>query len=337
MEDAVGVNMTKGLQVQQWSDSDARHLTFDNVILREVDNLALFYSRSPSDNLVRNSTFEAYGGTGSLPSSAGSLINTTLKKIGSDNDTMNGTSGKDLLFGGAGNDTIIGNGGNDIIWGGAGTDTLTGGAGSDRFLYNQVIEGGDVITDFTAGVGGDVLDLGVLLTRIGYEGSDPIRDGYVRLLQSGADTLLQVDSNGGANSFSTLATLKNVKASGLTPDNLDLTDVMPGKALIGGAGNDRLAGGSYDDYFKGGGGADTFVIAGSKTGHDMIMDFTPGVDRLEIGRNLGGNGLTTAAQVLSKAGHDVLGNVTLNLGNGNEVTLLGVTQGELTAQSIVMT
>src|SRR4030095_3339002 len=95
-------------------------------------------------------------------------------------------------------------------------------------------------------------------------------------------------------------------------------------------------GGKYGDYFKGSGGADTFVISGTVTGHDTIMDFKPGTDRLEIASNLGGNGYTTASQVLSHAQYDSVGNMTLNLGNGNEITLLGVHQGELAVQSIIM-
>jgi Ca2+-binding RTX toxin-like protein len=156
-------------------------------------------------------------------------------------------------------------------------------------------------------------------------------------LQARTDTLVQFDSNGGGNSYTTVATLTNVNAGGITADNLDLARVNPGQTLIGGSGSDRLVGGKYDDYFKGSGGADTFVIGGgSATGHDTVMDFTPGVDRLQIGRNIGGNGIDTVSEVLAHKQTDVFGNVTLNLGNGNEITLVGVTPAEITSQSIVM-
>ena len=58
--------------------------------------------------------------------------------------------------------------------------------------------------------------------------------------------------------------------------------------LVGGAGQDRIAGGTGDDELHGGvmgdrsgdGEADTFVI-NSGDGHDIILDFEVGIDRIE--------------------------------------------------------
>jgi len=79
------------------------------------------------------------------------------------NDVLNGGEGNDTLNGGIGNDILVGGNGDDILIGGAGNDTLTGGAGSDSFVWNHGETGKDIISDFTAGKGGDVLNLADLL------------------------------------------------------------------------------------------------------------------------------------------------------------------------------
>ena len=53
-----------------------------------------------------------------------------------------------LLNGGGGNDNIYGFSGNDTLIGGSGNDTLTGGTGSDKFVFGNLSEGIDRITDF---------------------------------------------------------------------------------------------------------------------------------------------------------------------------------------------
>jgi Ca2+-binding RTX toxin-like protein len=77
-------------------------------------------------------------------------------------DSITGSANADTLDGGAGNDSLVGGGGADVLIGGAGNDTLDGGAGSDRFVLAS--SGVDTIlsSGFTAGIGGDVLDLSAL-------------------------------------------------------------------------------------------------------------------------------------------------------------------------------
>lgn len=67
------------------------------------------------------------------------------------------------VYGSAHADTIIGGSGDDVIDGGAGTDTLTGGAGQDTFVFNGVTSAlnAKVITDFTGGTSGDILQFDV--------------------------------------------------------------------------------------------------------------------------------------------------------------------------------
>ena len=118
---------------------------------------------------------------------------------------LTGTPGHDLLRGGPGNDSLTGLNGND---------TLTGGLGSDSFVYQAIIDRGttgDVITDFTKGTGGDVIKLTELLTSIGApHNGTAFSAGWINFMASGPNTVIQVDSNGGANSYVTLATLNNV-------------------------------------------------------------------------------------------------------------------------------
>jgi len=134
------------------------------------------------------------------------------------NDNLNGGDDNDRLFGGSGNDLLVGGNGNDWIEGGRGADTLTGGAGNDRFVYDNINEGGDKITDFGKG---DVIDIGDLLQGCCvHGGQDAVNGGFVRFVQSGADTIVQVDQNGGGNSFQTLVVLQGVSAASLHPNDV---------------------------------------------------------------------------------------------------------------------
>ncbi|MFB2898704.1 DUF4347 domain-containing protein [Aerosakkonemataceae cyanobacterium BLCC-F50] len=113
------------------------------------------------------------------------------------------------------NNAIVGNSANNILTGGAGNDTLTGGEGSDRFVYNSFDNRTDIITDFS--ISQDILDLSTLFDSLDYAGSNPITDGFLRFIQSGANTLVQIDWDGtaGGAAFSTLVTLNNVIANNL--------------------------------------------------------------------------------------------------------------------------
>jgi Ca2+-binding RTX toxin-like protein len=66
------------------------------------------------------------------------------------NDKIYGRGGNDQLSGAAGADRIFGDAGNDVISGGAGRDTLTGGSGRDEFDFDERPSSAncDTITDF---------------------------------------------------------------------------------------------------------------------------------------------------------------------------------------------
>ncbi|MCB1433699.1 MAG: calcium-binding protein, partial [Alphaproteobacteria bacterium] len=60
--------------------------------------------------------------------------------------------------------------------------------------------------------------------------------------------------------------------------------------LFGNGGQDRLDGGSNIDRLTGGGAADTFVLTPDQADRDLIFDFQPGSDVLEINAaGFGGN------------------------------------------------
>lgn len=162
------------------------------------------------------------------------------------------------LYGGADDDTLVLDrlfGGDVLLNGGNGNDyisishsddslvTVLAGAGKDtvELLYGEAeisLGGGrdtliveftygirsSVVTDFETGRSGDLLKLDNYLRLVAnWDGeSDPFASGYFRLSQSGSDTLVQVDLNGGANSFFTLLTLEGIVASDVTTANLDL-------------------------------------------------------------------------------------------------------------------
>ncbi|MGH8333843.1 MAG: calcium-binding protein, partial [Pseudomonas sp.] len=177
-------------------------------------------------------------------------------------DLLIGGGGDDTLVGGSGNDTLSGEGGNDVLQGGEGNDnlydsdapgqaasnsidagagddtirvyqtnagsvtTVSGGNGRDTYLLQALGSTGQLIaSDFAVGANGDVLNINELLTSSsGYSGGNPFDPalGYLRLVQQGADTLLQWDQYGpvaGGSGWRSVITLQNTVAITLTVDN----------------------------------------------------------------------------------------------------------------------
>jgi serralysin len=166
-----------------------------------------------------------FGNAGDDTLNGGSVADTLIGGTGIDtingaggNDWIRGEDGNDILNGEAGRDRMFGEAGNDTLRGGDDLDTLTGGAGDDIFDYNALSEIGDTITDFETGANADSLDLIGILSAVGYSGSDALGDGRVRALQSGSDTLVQIDTTG-SNDYSTVATLQSINAVDITTDN----------------------------------------------------------------------------------------------------------------------
>lgn len=77
-----------------------------------------------------------------------------------DNDTLDGGAGRDVIHGGAGNDAIDGGAGDDTLYGDDGDDHIVGGGGKD-VIYGgagqDTIEGGPETVKMYGGEGNDVL------------------------------------------------------------------------------------------------------------------------------------------------------------------------------------
>ena len=54
--------------------------------------------------------------------------------------------------------------------------------------------------------------------------------------------------------------------------------------MIAGAGIDELQGGTGNDFLTGGGGSDLFTFLGPGQGTDLIFDFLPSTDRIQLSR-----------------------------------------------------
>ena len=121
--------------------------------------------------------------------------------------------------------TCAGGIGDDTLNGGGANDVLTGGTGRDVFLRaNEISQGVDTVTDFeVSATTGDFIDITDLLVAGGkdifFEGTSDLTD-FVHAVSDGkGNTLVQVDPNGGPDTFSTVFILQGVT---LTQDQLEL-------------------------------------------------------------------------------------------------------------------
>jgi Ca2+-binding RTX toxin-like protein len=307
------------------------------------------------------------GGSGddSLVVRAGSGANTLLGGDGNDSlsgagvNYMDGGAGADSLINlsAGGNNTLIGGDGNDTIQavggtadGGAGDDsfvvsarfdavgqvfTMTGGTGRDTYGFvtpYDVMRG--VVADFSAGPGGDLIDVRGLLSTSsimfnGYRaGDNPFStdSGYLRLVQNGADTVLEWDIDGRLGSlrtFDEVLRLKDVQVGDITAANFveglppNGGPVSPAE-ITGSDGNDKLIGGDFGNKIDGGAGDDSLI--GGALGDTLLG--AGGNDTLEggIGSNMleGGAGDDTLVSTGTRFNSSQFVNEKLGGGDGND-------------------
>jgi Ca2+-binding RTX toxin-like protein len=182
------------------------------------DRVIVQDDRGVTLNLTDASIERATGAGGDdIFDATGTAAATNLSGLGG-NDQLTGGSGRDNLLGGAGDDVLVGNGGNDRLFGGSGDDILAGGLGrdllvggngADSFVFTALGSGVDTVRDFDV-TEGDTLDLSAVL-------SDASDDAVVNLLETGGNTVIQVDLDG-SGSFTDLAILQGVTSLGSVDD-----------------------------------------------------------------------------------------------------------------------
>ncbi|MEL6374270.1 MAG: right-handed parallel beta-helix repeat-containing protein [Pseudomonadota bacterium] len=238
-------------------------------------------------------------------------------------DTIDGGAGDDTLFGRDGDDVIAGGDGGDVISGGKGVDQISGGAGDDSISGNtgiDTIAGGEGDDTLRGNDGDDVVS--------GDAGADWIFGGKGRDVINGGDG---DDEIKGDSNFDSL--------SGDAGDDR-LIGGSGNDTLNGGSGDDALEGGSGTDYLTGGAGADTMTgnsgsdrfIFEAGSGHDTVLDFGNGNDRLDL-RSYDFEAFT---DVLAEASTHEEGDVVLNFAPGDSVTLKGVTLDDLSADDFFL-
>lgn len=218
--------------------------------------------------------------------------------VGSDGDTIGALVDTVVLLGpaptpGGHGDHIMGTMDDDVLTGTVASDTIMGMAGDDRL---SGLAGGDMLMGeagadvLIGGRGFDTLDGGSGIDTADYSAAreDLTVDLAVRLRQPlgalGGDRLIRIENLIGGLGDDSLA--GSDRANRLAGGNGD--DLLSGRAgddtLTGGRGDDTLNGGTGRDVLTGGAGRDLFVFdsAGSVPGsaRDVIRDFVQGEDKI---------------------------------------------------------
>ena len=118
---------------------------------------------------------------------------------------IQGTNSRDNLTGTKQNDVMIGYGDDDF---------LRGNGGRDIFKYHSLDDGLDTIYDFELRI--DQIDLGEVLKKIGYTGTDPIVDGVVSVNSIARNnSVITINDPNGGYSPAQLSLLRDVKPAEL--------------------------------------------------------------------------------------------------------------------------
>ncbi len=286
-----------------------------------------------------------------------------LVQGGAGNDTMragNGIAGLTQLTldGGAGNDTLIGGDGDDILLGGTGDDTVTGGRGND----NATLGGGNDTFIWNPGDGNDVVEGNGGSDTLQFNGSNIGEN--IALAANGTHAVLTRDVAAITTDLHGMETV-NIAALGgadhLTIGDLTGTDVKQVHVDLG-------AFDGSDD-----GAADTVTINGT-AGDDHIVATLQGgsvvVSGLHAQTTIDHAGAGDVLHIVGAGGHDTIdtsalagsdvnvvvdltavgpldftamlagavelnGNAVLDLGQGQQLTIIGVELSSLQADDFL--
>lgn len=259
-----------------------------------VDGAEVFHAATPADMHVPMYMLVnlAVGGAGSWPGPTDGVSSATMRvdyvrafqyaDLARTDPAVPAERHMQVLAGTGGADWLASGGGDDRIAGSRGDDTLSGAAGADVFVFSRG-DGRDVVGDFKPGIDQVVfegVDLGKLATKMTAAGLQISYGGKDSVLLKGISQLVAGDI------VAAPAPLAGTDGD----DMLDRSVASSAAKILGGRGNDTILGGRGDDWLEagygddvtsGGSGADSFVL-GIYAGHDVVLDFASGVDRLVL-------------------------------------------------------
>lgn len=284
--DALAANVSRVINPEDlfgagYSGATLTSLTASIGTLSAMQGGLWLYTPPTNDSSAVSLNFTATLGTKLLAGGANIDLTASPLIIGTaGNDTLAAKSTANTYHGLGGNDTISGGAGNDHFYGGAGADKISGGAGDDVF-HATVGDGND---SYSGDAGIDTLDLSETSANADVD----LTAGYARSTDIGSDTLSSIENVIGSSGHDTIrgSSAANVLIGGAGNDTL--YGLGGNDTLIGGAGDDKLYGGAGRDIMTGGSGADTFYfLTASESGktattRDIITDFTPGVDKIDL-------------------------------------------------------
>jgi len=310
------------------TDTVEASITYSLAALSNVENLTLTGTNAIDgtgnalDNVIRGNSAAntlnggtgndmLYGGAGDDTYVIGDAHAKVIELAGEGNDTVQasvdyslaGMSNIETLMltgsavratGNAEHNILIGTAGSNTLDGAGGGDTMQGGAGNDVYYVRNA---GDVIVE---------------------NANEGTADTVLASVSYTLGATAQVERLAAADSNQTTA----INLTGNAWSHL-IQGNNGANVLTGGSGNDTLMGYGGNDTLFGGSGADKFVFAHG-TGQDTIGDFVTGTDKID----LTAIGFASYQDVIN-ATHDVAGNAVIDLGNGDQLTLTGVTTAQL--------